>query len=141
MKGNYTLLYNEELSVPLRCVRDGAYLRFVATDVCHALDINPFTLSDTLPIWERHLLPVYEGGEVAYTDGEVDDHCLCISVESVYTLCAVSTLNTANIFKKWFTEEVLPWLHGDASAHNLGALTDQIMCLRDRIERIEDKLK
>lgn len=140
MKGNYTLLYNEELSVPLRCVRDGTNFRFVATDVCSALEINPFTLSDTLPIWERHLLPVYEGGEVAYTGGEVDD-CLCISVESVYTLCAVSTLNTANIFKKWFTEEVLPWLHDNAGAHNLCALTDQIMCLRDRMTRIEEKLK
>ena len=132
MKGNYTLLYNEELSVPLRCVQDGTNFRFVATDVCHALDINPCTLSDTLPIWERHLLPVYVGGEVA--------DCLCISVESVYTLCAVSTLNTANLFKKWFTEEVLPWLHGNAGAHNLGALTDQIMHLRDMMERIEDKL-
>lgn len=140
MKGNYTLLYNEELDVPLRCVRDGTNFRFVASDVCNALGINPCTLSDTLPIWERHLLPVYECGEVAFTGGEVDN-CMCISVESVYTLCAVSTLNTANLFKKWFTEEVLPWLHGDASAHNLGALTDQIMCLRDRIERIEDKLK
>ena len=141
MKGNYILLYNEELSVPLRCVRDGTNFRFVATDVCEALDINPFTLSDMLPSCERHLLPVYECGEVAFTGGEVDDRCPCISIESVYTLCAVSTLNTANLFKKWFTEEVLPWLHGDAGAHNLGALTDQIMCLRDRVERIEDKLK
>lgn len=133
MKGNYILLYNEELGVPLRCVQDNTHFRFVASDVCSALAINPCTLSDTLPIWERHILPVY-------MDGDVVD-CVCIPSESVYTLCAVSTLNIANIFKKWFTEEVIPRLQGIVYAHNLCSLGGEVMCLRSIIERIENKLK
>lgn len=132
MRGNYTLLYNEELNVPLRCVRDGTYFRFVASDVCSALEINPCTLGDVLPIWERYILPVY-------MDGGIID-CMCIASESIYTLCAVSTLNTANIFKKWFTEEVLPNLYGDVYAHNLCILVGEVAYLRNKVDQIEEKL-
>lgn len=133
MRGNYRLFYNEELNVPLRCVADSTFYRFLASDVCNALEINPSKLGNLLPDkWERGIFPVYMEGEV------VD--CICIPMESVYTLCAKSTLNTANIFKRWFTEEVIPGLSRSSVLCQLDRLTLHVRCLSDAIERIENKL-
>lgn len=132
MEGNYTLFYNKELSVPLRCVRNDFYFRFVFSDVCAALEMDADIVLPTLSKWELGLSPVYMGGEV------VD--CICIPDEAVYTLCTKSTSANAGVFKKWVAEEVMPRLRGDSATHNLSVIMNQLMCLRGMMERIEDKL-
>lgn len=132
MRGNYILFYNEKLHAPLRCVLDGTYFRFVASDVCAVLEIDADSVLPMLNKWELGIFPVY-------MDGEVVD-CACIPDEAVYTLCVKSNSANADSFKKWVAEEVMPKLHSGSEAHSLYIIMSQLMCLRGMVNRIEDKL-
>lgn len=133
MEGNYTLFYNKELNVPLRCVYSGFSYRFVASDVCAVLELDPNIVVDhKLFRWERNICPVY-------MDGDVVD-CICIPDETVYRLCELSTSENADGFKKWFMKEVTRRLCTGSEVHNWDVMVDRLLDIKYEIKHLGEKL-
>lgn len=133
MEGNYTLFYNKELNVPLRCVPFGFSYRFVASDVCAVLELDPnIVIDNKLFCWERGICPVY-------MDGDVVD-CICIPAETVYHLCDKSTSANADGFRKWFQKEVVRILRVGSEAHNLDVVADRLLDIKYAIKDLGKKL-